>query len=387
MTAESASCIFFGDVFLKDVPDGALFSEELSDYTRRHELRIVNFEGPVAPEGTPSEKRAGVRLLQHPLAPKCVLDAGFNVISLANNHMMDYGSAGLRATLDAFSAVRTLGAGLTAAEAFKPYIVTVNGVKLAFLSLTERQFGTIVAHEGAGTAWIMDPTLTDEIRQLASVAHHVVILAHAGLENEHTPLPEWRAVYRRFIDEGASAVIASHPHVRQGFEAYGDGIIVYSLGNAAWREEHAVQKRNLSSLVASVTFGKHERPVLNVRPVVYADGCIRFDETEEAENEIRRFCGVLADRSAYRRECGRMTAAFYADTVLNDFFCVTGALPGGRFQQLKNGAKLVLCERALNIPLLASMLENETYRWAAAAGMRQKDAHCMNPSEEELWRT
>lgn len=369
--ARTATCAFLGDVRLNDMHTCALLDAAVQAYLDGHDIRCCNFEGAAFHPNAVSHKKAGPAVLQGKRTAERVLQSNCNLVTLANNHVMDYGERGLAATLDALSSVTTVGAGMSRSPAYRPYITAVNGVKLGFLALSEYQYGTLGVTEdsdAAGVAWINDPTVFGIIRSLRTEVNHIVLLCHAGLEDVEQPLPEWRALYRRFIDAGVSAVIASHPHIVQGWEQYKDGVIVYSLGNAAWEPENDFSER--TSLLASVTFPLHGAPTLCMRPVEWRQGQIRFDERAETAARLDGIHHILHDEKLYRAEAERICRAFYRDIALQDFFPVTGALPGGKWQQLKNAVKLLVRKPRLNEPLLLSMLENESYRWAAAAGLR-----------------
>ena len=360
-----ASVAFFGDIRLTGPRQAGLLDPAVRDFSDAHALRCCNFEGAVPHEGAVIEKTAGPAVMQGPDAAARVLDAGFNLITLANNHMMDYGAPGLDATVRALSAAALLGAGDTPPMGYRPYIVTVNGVKLGFLACSEKQHGVLDGSRQAGVAWICHPRMMNDIRYLRAECDHVIVLPHAGLEDVTQPLPEWRALYRRFIDAGASAVIGSHPHAPQGYERYKRGIIVYSLGNAAWEPEEEFAER--CSLLASVRFPAGGEPELTVRPLVFSAGHIRFDDSPGTAARMDEINRVLMDDTAYHTAVAEMTEAFYRQVALPDFFTVTGALPGNGWQRTKNAAKLLLRKPALNESLLLHMLENESYRWAVCS--------------------
>lgn len=367
--ARSAKACFLGDVRLTGTRDDALFSDELRAFTSAHDLCCANFEGAAAHAGAATNKRAGPAVLQGAGAAKRVRESGVNLVTLANNHAMDYGEAGLAATLEAFQGVPCIGAAMSAPLAYAPYVTTIGGVKLGFLSLTERQYGTLGdGARGAGCAWINDPRVLNSIRFLRAECNHVIVLCHAGLEEVDQPLPQWRALYRRFADAGASVIVGTHPHVPQGWERYKDTLIFYSLGNAAW--EPGSDFPDQRSLCLSVTFPLNGLPSYEIVPVAYEGGSLTLLEDADFSARMDAMNRTLAVDADYEAAAAAICRAFYEGIALPDFFTITGSLPGGLFQRVKNAVKLIVRKPALNRPLLLSMLENESYRWAVEHALR-----------------
>ena len=357
--------VFLGDVYLGGEGGETLPDEEVEAYLSGHELRCCNFEGPAYFEGGVTQKKAGPAIMQGPKAASRVLASGFNLITVANNHAMDYGPSGLTATLSALSGATVIGAGETAALARRPFITWANGVKLGFLALTEKQYGTLGTGEGTGCAWIGDPTVRNTIRRLRAECSHVVVICHGGLEDVDQPLAQWRDVYRRFIDAGAAAVVAHHPHVPQGWEQYKNGLIFYSLGNAAWEPETEFPSGR--SLAVSLTLPLNAPPSFEVKPLEYRGGKLHFCRVQAFLAHLDAINAVLNDPAAYQEEIAEICRKFYEEVALGDFFTVTGALPGDAGQRVKNAVKLLVRKPALNEALLLSMMENESYRWAVCS--------------------
>lgn len=179
--------------------------------------------------------------------------AGFDVLSLANNHSMDYGPDAMldmRQQLDA-AQIMHVGAGKNEVEAFAPAVVMVKGLKIAFIGVVNvPKSGTITFDtaitaatvDQPGVAWITDDAnglqkLTNAVTQAKQNAAVVIVLLHSGWEFVHTPSDLQMRASRAAIDAGAAAVIGSHPHVLQGVEQYNGGLIAYSLGNFAFDME------------------------------------------------------------------------------------------------------------------------------------------------------
>ncbi len=167
-------------------------------------------------------------------AVQALKQAGFQVLSLANNHAMDYGTAPLRQTKKLLSGadIATMGAGDDIHEARQPAIVTKKGLRFGFL-------GYGIAHDrsvyaGRNRSGIAPVKIEDILADVQNLRNRVDVLAvsiHWGIEYENTPTLEQRKDAHRIIDSGADIIIGHHPHVMQGVEVYKGKVIAYSLGN------------------------------------------------------------------------------------------------------------------------------------------------------------
>jgi poly-gamma-glutamate synthesis protein (capsule biosynthesis protein) len=167
--------------------------------------------------------------------------AGFDMLSLANNHAMDYGIQGLVDTKNALSqnGIVALGAGATSAEAHTPVILERNGLRLAFLAYADvpDEIGGFDAHSWIATAtlpgiaWADPEQIKTDIAAAKLEANVVVVMLHSGLENSTVISANQRSDAYAAIDAGAALVIGSHSHILQTIEKYHGGLIAFSLGN------------------------------------------------------------------------------------------------------------------------------------------------------------
>ena len=227
---------FFGDFVCTNVSKLSL-SEDLNNILLKSDYNCLNFEAPLR-SNTERERirKSGPRLSMPDEVLDFISKNNFNIISLANNHIMDYGESGLKKTMCLLQD-KAVGVG-TYKEAYTPKIISKDGISVAFLSLTHREYGCVdVNSNSLGAAWILNPELPLIISKIKSGVDFLFVLAHAGVEYMDIPLPEWRSTYKLFIDWGVDCIIASHPHVPQGFEIYKDKYIYYSLGNFCFQKE------------------------------------------------------------------------------------------------------------------------------------------------------
>jgi poly-gamma-glutamate synthesis protein (capsule biosynthesis protein) len=207
-------------------------TEELHELVAGADVAIANMEGPIRTCSAPISK-SGPAIQMDTAAPFVLKRMGFDVVSLANNHIMDYGVQGLVSTIEACRREGLLisGAGNDEHEAMKPAEVVIAGrIRVSILAFCEREFGVAEGSQ-PGSAWISHPRAFERVAKAAETADVVVVLAHGGVEDVPFSPVQRRAQLRQFIDAGATLVIGHHPHVPQGWERYQKGMIFYSLGD------------------------------------------------------------------------------------------------------------------------------------------------------------
>ncbi|MXW26016.1 MAG: CapA family protein, partial [Dehalococcoidia bacterium] len=203
------------------------------------DIAVANLESAVGITGTPAPKAYTFRA--PPIAVEALALAGIDLVSLANNHSLDYGTESLAETqtLLARGGIRSVGAGPNRTVAHAPTRFEFDGLTIAFLAyVTVPVEGSgfdprvwDATDETPGVAWLDTPTMTADIEAARDGADLVVVLLHFGIEWDLEPSEAQREQARAAIDAGATLVIGSHPHVLQPIEEYGGGLIAYSLGN------------------------------------------------------------------------------------------------------------------------------------------------------------
>ena len=215
--------------------------QEAGSFLAGADLTFANLESPVASGGERLPGK-GIWFRAKPETVTCLTGAGIDVVSLANNHVLDYGSPALLETIQYLSAagIRPVGAGQTITEARLPVIIEEKGVKVAFLAYSD--MADIVwsyAHPRSlrataslpGVAPLVPEEILADIDLAGLKADVVIISLHWGNEYQEVPTVQQRQLAHTLIDRGASIIIGHHPHVFQGIEVYGRGLIAYSLGN------------------------------------------------------------------------------------------------------------------------------------------------------------
>jgi poly-gamma-glutamate synthesis protein (capsule biosynthesis protein) len=193
--------------------------------------------------------------------------AGIDVVSLANNHAVDFGDPALLETMDilAHNSIAYIGAGANFSSAHRPACFMINGIKVAFLAYSYEFHKVKAASEGPGIAVIDAEEVKKDILSCRKWADTVIISCHWGWEYSDHPDKKTRDFAQLAVDAGADLLIGHHPHVIQGVESYKKGLICYSLGNFVFDQTGNRVKRGL---ILNCTLGKSGPLKANLIPVI-----------------------------------------------------------------------------------------------------------------------
>ena len=237
--------LFAGDVYLSDHVleaydaaggiDGVL-SQGYQAEIQAADYFVTNEEFPFSTRGTPApDKQFTFRV--HPEKVKLMQEMGIDLVTLANNHALDYGRDAMLDTIDTLdhAGIRHVGAGKNLAEARKPAIVELNGRTFAFIGATrvypEADWAAGTDSAGMFSAYDGGAALAEEVKAAKQQADYVIAYVHWGIEREEMPNEVQKSIAHRLVDAGADLVVGAHPHVLQGLEYYQGVPIAYSLGN------------------------------------------------------------------------------------------------------------------------------------------------------------
>ena len=201
------------------------------DYIVDADLSMCNLECPITEEQSPSIK-FGPLLKAHPDTLKSLKFAGFDMVTLANNHIMDHGVKGLECTIEACqeNGLDIVGAGLTLEEARRPFIKEINGKKIAIINVAENEFSNTHG-EYPGANPLSFPKNFQDIVNAKKEFDFLIVIFHGGNEMHQLPSPRLKETFRFMIEAGADAIIGHHSHCFSGYEWYNGKPIFYSIGN------------------------------------------------------------------------------------------------------------------------------------------------------------
>ncbi len=275
--------------------DGGDPFDHVRSRLRPCDILFGNMEAVITSNDRPVLEKA-VALRCPPGHEAGLAQAGFTVLNLANNHLLDFGSEAALETrqrlLDA--GIRTIGAGRSEDEAWQEAGFEIRGQKIAFLGATE---GMEASMGGGCVLARFDPErIVRRIRELKARFDRVVLSLHWGVENVLLPSPEQQRWARAFVAAGACAILGHHPHRVQGIERYRDGVICYSLGNFNFQPcGIGLSPHERTSMILEVEFQAGRAPDHRAMPVALDPSyCPRIVEAEEDRAALLRHFSEIA---------------------------------------------------------------------------------------------
>ncbi|MCU1675540.1 MAG: hypothetical protein JWM93_298 [Frankiales bacterium] len=238
-TGDAVTIAFGGDVHFEGVSRAALGGfGPISDVLGAADLAMVNLETAVTDGGTPQPKDYNFRAPASAFG--ALRDAGIDVATMANNHGMDFGIAGLQDSLAAAKAAKfpVVGIGIDDTAAFAPFRATINGQRIAIIGATQVLDSSFVVSwsAGAGKPGLASAKQVDKLAAAVTAARAaadtVIVFLHWGQERAACPTGVQRDLVPTLVAAGADVVVGSHAHVLLGGGWTTDGAYVdYGLGN------------------------------------------------------------------------------------------------------------------------------------------------------------
>ncbi len=222
------------DAMMQQAGDGYPFAA-ISGTLHGADLAVANLESPLTAQPAPVlPDSQWINLKGRTAAAPAIARAGFGLLTVANNHALDYGNMGLADTLAALD-----GAGIRhIGSSDQPAILTIKGLRLAFLGYdcvapAQPPTGTVLAAIVCSGPQLVATrqALHDAIGKARAQADAVIVFMHWGTEYATTPTDYQRDLAQSMADDGATLIVGAHPHVAQGMTRLGNALVVYSLGN------------------------------------------------------------------------------------------------------------------------------------------------------------
>lgn len=205
---------------------------EIKDIIVDADYSIVNLECPAIKGGEVPIEKCGPNLQCSEKGIEAVKWAGFDCVTLANNHFLDFGKEGVEHTLEICKkhGIETVGGGMNLQEASSILYKEIDGKILAIINCCEHEF-SIATEETAGSNPLNPIKQYYAIKEAKEKADYVLVIVHGGHEQYQLPSPRMQETYRFFIDAGADAVVNHHQHCYSGYEVYKGKPIFYGIGN------------------------------------------------------------------------------------------------------------------------------------------------------------
>ncbi|MGE5542644.1 MAG: CapA family protein, partial [Bacillota bacterium] len=273
------------------------------------DITFANLESPIGVTGRPLPGKL-IWFRAEPATVECLAKAGIDVVTLANNHTLDFDSENLLETIEILKSkdIAHVGAGRDLSLARKPAVIERKGLRVAFLGYNEfanpslfwstKYPRTLMAAPGQpGTPPIDMEMIRDDIAEARQIADVVAVSYHWGQEYTNHPLPyfglDLKQIARNTIDLGADMVLGFHPHAIQGIEVYRGKPILYSLGNFVMDQKRSV---TCESMIVRFELSKRGVEYMEVTPARIEDGRPRPLDGEEARSlmdKIRSISSAL----------------------------------------------------------------------------------------------
>jgi poly-gamma-glutamate synthesis protein (capsule biosynthesis protein) len=208
-------------------------SKDILDIFQNSDLNILNLECPITKEIKENKIiKTGPYLNGSSNTFSILKRLKTNLVTLANNHIMDYNASGLKDTISGCkeNSINCVGAGMSLEEAKKPYTLEKKNIKIAILNFTENEWSC--AQKNKPGANPLNPIENvKQIRKVREKSDFVIVIIHGGHEYYHLPSPRMLNQYRFYAENGASIIIGHHSHCISGYEVHKGIPIFYGLGN------------------------------------------------------------------------------------------------------------------------------------------------------------
>lgn len=245
------------------------------------DFRIFNLEVPLTDTKSPIDK-CGPNLIAPLETIKGIKGLKPNLVTLANNHIMDQGEQGLLSTQEALDAnsISYVGVGKNLNEACKPYLIEKDGVRVGVYACTEHEFS--IATEYTPGANPFDPLESlDHINELKRYCDYVIVLYHGGKEHYRYPSPYLQKVCRKMVQKGADLVVCQHSHCIGCYESYKGSTIIYGQGNFIF--DHLENEYWKTSMLIKLTLG--EQCSVDFIPLIREKNGVRLAK-DDTKNKI-----------------------------------------------------------------------------------------------------
>ena len=238
VTLSFAGDVHFSELILQNYDKNGILGivdHEMLSYMQNTDLFVLNHEFVFSTGGEAMEDKE-YTLRNDPKYVKILQELGTDVVSIANNHILDFGQEAFLDTLATLedAEIEYAGGGRNLERALAPVIKTINGQTFAIFAATRvsPSYDWYANSKKPGILQTYDATdLNNAIAEANLLYDHVIVFAHWGIEREEYPQDYQRTLAKGYIDHGADLVIGAHPHILQGFEYYKNVPICYSLGN------------------------------------------------------------------------------------------------------------------------------------------------------------
>ena len=312
-----------GDLFVSDqFYNDNIIDKSVQDLFSKADYRIVNLEAPITDDR--SEKKiikTGPHLRMSEQTAISVLNQlNIDGVTLANNHILDYGTKGLLDTFDTLKSkeIAYVGAGTNLKDAAKYITLNKEGMKIAIINFCENEWS--IAEEdspGANPMDIIDNA--NQIKEAKATHDKVIVIVHGGHEYYNLPSPRMQKQYRFYAEQGADIVVGHHTHCISGNEVHKGVPIYYSLGNFLFTSQSTIEDW-YTGLVLEVNIEKGNLTT-QLHPVeqqkeTFELSLLNGKKREDIIKRISKYNAIIEDEEKLKNEWDNYVDTKY-DVYLN----------------------------------------------------------------------
>jgi poly-gamma-glutamate synthesis protein (capsule biosynthesis protein) len=329
---------------------------------------ILNLEGPILDNSLEYQKifKSGPVISGHSSTPESLSGLGVIGVSLANNHIMDYGEKGLLSTANMLENIGVKYSGIASSDNFKDhFIIKDKGISLCVISICEEEWGGANGNLGGSNIFKLHE-LSNKIKIFCKLYDHVIISYHGGLEFSSVPSPDLVRNMRYLTEQGASMVLCHHTHRVNSFEYWNDVPIFFGLGNFIFNKSKSTDLWR-ESLILTIEFSKSSLSVMSSSVIRFNKYFTDFDFVTKSKNNVY----INRDIEEYKLEWQReiyQKLDFHLSTV-------------SPLQSINNRYLRFICKKlGLNklifnsryISFIRTVLVNDSIRSATIEALEQK---------------
>jgi len=299
------SILITGDLGITDCYDKTSISGEIIELFEKSDFNIVNLEAAIALDSKKIRKTGPHLKAEKESLLDILKILRIDLVTLANNHIKDYGENEIRSTLQFCedNNIGTVGAGLNLDEARKTFYWDSGEGIVAFLNFAENEWASAsVTSAGAHPMDIIENVYA--IKNAKDNANYVIAIVHGGYEYYNLPSPRMQNQYRFYAENGVNLVVGHHTHCISGCEVYKGVPIYYSLGNFLFTRNSENQEWYRGLILEIIL--NNEKIDIKLHPVCHEKGSYRLyfpceQENMEILSKIDSYSEIILDDKMLNR--------------------------------------------------------------------------------------
>lgn len=298
---DNLKVLIAGDFFVSsDIETKGIVSNDIVNLFNESDLSILNFEAPLkdALDVKPTLKTGPNLFMDSKNSISLLKRLNIQALTLANNHIMDYGEKALEFTLKQLNknGFNTVGAGKSNKEASQTLYLKKNNITIAVINVGENEWGVAELNKPGMHGFDLIDTV-NQIKEAKDKADKVIVIYHGGNEYYKYPRPNLVKTCRFLADQGADLIACHHTHTISGYETYNDVPIFYGLGNFLFTRKSNF-KSSFSGLVLELNISRLNSITFNIIPVEQDDKTYKLSFHSNQEtifNELNEVNSVISN--------------------------------------------------------------------------------------------